>query len=96
MFIEGLHLVHDALGFRNVSDRLTARRAKFRSYRRNHSSFAFVGVGQIAGVMDQFCSIANRTFHVQSSFWNNDQYVINKRQFQGSSEMASAFAPPRV
>ena len=65
--VERLHLAHDALGFGHVGDGLIARGAKISRYRWNHGGFALVGVGQVAGVVDQFRHAANRTFHGHSS-----------------------------
>jgi len=65
--VEGLHLAHDAIRLCHVGDRLIACRAKLPLYVRDSRGLAFVGVGDIAGIVDQFRCAANRTFHVQSS-----------------------------
>ena len=62
LFVECIHLAHDALGFGQVGDGLITRRAKVSRYRRNGGGFALVGVGQVASVVNQFATLQTGHF----------------------------------
>jgi hypothetical protein len=68
LFVECLHLAHDALSLSHVGDGFVALRTKVSRHSRDDGGFTFVGVGQIAGVMDQFGCTARRAFHGHNSF----------------------------
>jgi hypothetical protein len=51
---EGAHFAHGAIRFRRVQDELRAGRAEVASHRHDEGGFALVGVGLVAGIVDQF------------------------------------------
>ena len=67
LFVERLHLTHDALGLHHVGDGLITGRAKVSRHRGSGGGLASVGAGQVPGIVDQLGRTANRTLHVHSS-----------------------------
>jgi hypothetical protein len=63
--LEGAHLAHDAIRFR-FQDGPGTGRTEVTRHRRYDGDLTPLGVGQLAGLVDQFSCAAHRTFHVHS------------------------------